>query len=177
MGSLSTRRSGKKCPWPLGKSRNQMQISGKNPHSTVFWLVSPSPARCPTAQAVSKKVQWAGPCCHWPVRRLHWALTLIRASVVQRCRRMASSIHAPRQYIHRHIHTCTHTHQILDWKACTGTRTPIRFRRWAVSAVFSFFLFCEWAFFLMTFLAWKPGHMITFLMCVNFVMVCFVLGL
>lgn len=110
-GNLSTRHSGTISLWLLGESHNQCKAILSLPQKVLFWLASPSPVRCPTALAVSKKVQWAGPCCHWPVRRLHWAWALIQASVVQRCRRMALSIPAPRQYIHAHAHTNTKTYR------------------------------------------------------------------
>lgn len=125
--------------------------------------------RCQMAPAVCRKVQWAGPCCHWRIKHLHWAYVQIQVSLVQRCRRMVLSIPALRKYTFTHIqkHAQAHIHpfyledeQYLPW--------------WI------FFLFVLWMsfffFFLMTFLAWKPGHMITFLVCVVFFFVFFCTG-
>lgn len=81
--------------------------------SLCFFFLSLSiwnSARCQTAPAVCKKVQWAGPCCHWPIRRLCWACALTQVPLVQRCRRMASSIPALRQYTHLNTRTHTYIH-------------------------------------------------------------------
>ena len=117
-------------------------------HSHLYFSSFLNPARCQMAPAVCKKVQWAGPCCHWPIRRLRWACALILVPLVQRCRRMALSIPALRQYTHTHTHT--HTHKMLNWKACTGTHTHpfyLEDEQYLPWYEFSFFLFCEWAFF------------------------------
>lgn len=111
-------------------------------HSSHWFLFSVfNSARCRTDPTVSKKVQWAGPCCHWPIRRLLWACALIPAPLVQKCRRMASiPAHRRSTHSHTHNHTCTHSRCSIEKHA----QAPILFRRWAVSAViWIFFLFCS----------------------------------
>lgn len=127
--------------------------------------------RCQMAPAVCRKVQWAGPCCHWRIKHLHWAYVQIQVSLVQRCRRMVLSIPALRKYTFTHIqkHAQAHIHpfyledeQYLPW--------------WI------FFLFVLWMSFFFFFfdfpcLETRAYDNISCVCCCFFLFVFFVLGL